>query len=356
MRIGIIYDRLGDREPPPNAPPDWDAEFEPEMTIAAIEDALRALGHTPVRVGDARALLRRMGAGPLDFAAAVNIAEGYGSRNREAQAPVLLELADVPCLGSDAHALSVSLDKHLTKLLAHAAGVPTPEWGRAVWGSGLPPNRPPLPVFVKPRYEGTAKGIAPTSRCDRHEAFLREVHRQLRLYRQDLIVEQFVPGAEFTVAVVGGGTPADPAEALPVLQRATERKTGIGLHALERHEPPGRPFEHDLTGDLTSELEAELQRLALRVFRLLGCRDFARVDFRVGRDGRPWFLEINPLPTFAPGDTFAIVAALMGRTYTDFLAGVLGRGLHRLGVNREPVERPPLRAKSGQFSGPAGGA
>ena len=338
MRIGLVYDRFGDAPAPPGAPPDWDAEYEPEATVAALEGAVRHLGHEPVRVGNVPALLNavcRAGRGGLGLDAAVNVAESYGSRNREAHAPVLLELAGVPVLGSDALTLSVSLDKHLTKTVAASVGVATPP-GVVVPGWGGLPNLDGLqfPVFVKPRYEGTAKGIAPTSRCADRPALGAEVARQRALYGQDLVVEAFVDGPEFTVGVVGTG---DDAEALPVLQRATERETGIGLHALERWEDPSRPFAYDVAGGLTPEVEAALQRDALAVHRALGCRDFSRADFRLdGADrdpaGRPVFIETNPLPTFAPDGTFAVLADLVGEPYPAFLAGLLARGLARLGL------------------------
>ena len=328
LRLGLVYDRFGDRAPPPGAPPDWDAEYEPERTIAALEAAVRRLGHTPVRIGNAEALLAAMQAGSLNLGAAINIAEGYGSRNREAHAPVLLELAGVPCLGSDALTLSVSLDKHLTKLVAKAAGLATPAWTITQSTADLADDEP-LPAFVKPRYEGTAKGIAPTSRCDSPEALRAEVARQVALYRQDVLIEAFVEGAEFTVGVIGHNPP----EALPVLQRATERTTGIGLHALERHEDPDAPFDYHQGIPIDPALEFGLQRAALAIHDALGCHDFSRSDFRVSTDGRVWFLEINPLPTFAPEGTFAILAELAGQPYDAFLADVLRRGLTRLGLS-----------------------
>ena len=328
MRVGIVYDRFGDTPAPPGAPPDWDAEYEPEATIAAIEEALRRLGHTPVRVGSARALLARMQRGPLALDAAVNIAESYGSRNREAHAPVLLELAGVPCVGSDALALSASLDKHLTKVVARAAGLATPDWTVVAHSAGPAEQgadalaRVALPAFVKPRYEGTAKGIRPSSRCDSADAVRAEVGRQLALYGQDVLVESFVAGAEFTVGVVGTDAGA---EALPVLQRAVERETGIGLHALGDD-----ALAYDLPGALTPELEAALARDALAIHRALACRDFSRSDFRVDAAGAAWFLEVNPLPTFAPDGTFAILAELVGEPYAAFLARVLDAALRRV--------------------------
>lgn len=326
-RIALVYDRFGDVPPPPGAPPDWDAEYEPEETVVALEEALRRLGHEPVRIGNVQALLRRIGEGPLAVDAAVNIAESYGSRNREAHAPVLLELAGIPFVGSDALTLSLSLDKAWTKDLACAAEIATPDYriyrsAGAIEDSDLPQ----LPLIVKPRYEGTAKGIAPSSRCESPMAVREEVHRQVALYGQDIIVEQFIRGSEYTVAVVGN----DPPKALPVLQRALERHSGIGLHALVRHERPDSPFEYELPGALDEVLEMRLKDLAVRIYEKLEVKDFARVDFRVDHRNKPWFIEINPLPTFAPDGTFAIIAELAGRSYDAFLSEVLAAALERV--------------------------
>ncbi|RMH58439.1 MAG: D-alanine--D-alanine ligase [Bacteroidetes bacterium] len=329
MRIGLIYDVFDAYPWQDGEPPDADAEYEPEATVEALEAAIRALGHEPVRIGTAHDLLRALPSLHLD--AAVNIAEGARSRNREAYAPILLEMAGIPFLGADALTLSLTLDKAWTKDLAAAAGVPTPPYRTYPQADAIDPaDLPgPFPLFVKPRYEGSSKGITAASKVTSLEALREQVAWCTATYRQDALVEPFIDGGgEFTVAIIGH----DPPEALPVLQRAVETTTGIGLHALEHRGLPARPYDYTLGGTLDPALEAELHRLTRRVFDKLLCRDFARADFRVDADGRPWFLEINPLPTFDPTGTFAILAELTGQPYPAFLADVLRRGLHRLGL------------------------
>ena len=332
MRIGLIYDTFDAYPWREDDPPDADAEYEPEKTVEVLEETVRHMGHTPVRVGTAFDLQEQLADG-LALDAAINIAEGAHSRNREAYAPILLEMAGIPCLGSDALTLSVTLDKAWTKNLVAAAGVPTPPH-RVFGGAGAvdSDDLPPFPLFVKPRYEGTSKGITPESKVETVDALRDEVDRVTTTYEQDALVEGFVAGGgEFTVAVVGH----DPPEALPVLQRAVESSTGIGLHALEHRGAPAadRDWAHDLAGTLDTDLEDELQAHARTVFDTLDCRDFARADFRVDAEGRPWFLEINPLPTFKPDDTFAIAAEILGRDYIDYLAEVFEQGLRRLGLS-----------------------
>ncbi len=329
LRFGLVFDLLGTHPPRPGAPADLDAEYEPEATVELLEASLRRLGHVPVRLGNPHALLATLGKGelpPLDVA--LSIAEGYGSRNREAWAPALLEMAGVPCLGSDSLCLSAALDKAWAHRLVAAAGVPVPD-PRAVGSADLRrPNDWSFPLFVKPRWEGTAKGIGPHSRADDLPSLAGAVARIERDYDQPALVERFLPGAEYTVAVVGHAPP----RALPALQRALEPITGIGLHAVERHPAPAGGWCSHTPGALGAELERELARLALLAFEALECRDFARADFRLDAAGRPHFLEINPLPTFAPDGSFAILAELAGRAPEDLIAEILGEGLERLGL------------------------
>lgn len=329
--IGLVYDLLGTLPRAPGDPADADAEFEPEATLVALESALALLGHRSVRIGNAHALLAAAGKGelpPLD--AALTIAEGFGSRNREAWAPALLEMLGIPCFGSDALTLSTSLDKVWAKDRVHALGVPVV--AGVSLGSGAEAGSidlpGPFPLFVKPRWEGTAKGIGPASRVADRAGLARAVDAVVEAYRQPALVEVFVDGPEYTVTLVGN----DPPRVLPVLQRALEASTRIGLHAVERHAAPAGGWRFELPGALSPALENELARLGRLAFAALACRDFARADFRLDAGGRPRFLEINPLPTFAAEGSFGILAELAGTTHEALLADVLSEGLARLGL------------------------
>ncbi len=332
-RIGLVYELLGSGPGSASGPPDADAEYEPEATIAFLEEALRRAATDPVRLGGPHDLLRRLGSGEdLGVDAALDIAEGHGSRNREAWAPILLEMAEVPCLGSDALSLSTSLDKLWACGRVAMAGVPVVEQVSVERVSDLEKIHGTMtyPLFVKPRWEGTAKGIVRASRVEDRSALERAVERVWRLYAQPALVEPFLPGAEFTVSVVGH----DPPRVLPALQRALERESGIGLHALDRpwQPPPPGGWEHRMPGELGPALEGELARHALAAFEALRCRDFARVDFRQDAEGQLRFLEINPLPSFAPDGSFGILAELAGREPADLVAEILAAGLRRLGI------------------------
>jgi D-alanine-D-alanine ligase len=335
LKIGLVFETFETYPLRAGDPPDAQVEYEPESTIEALEAAIRELGHRPERLGSPHDLLERLSRAPgsvsaLGVDAVFNLAEGVGGRNREGWAPTLLEMAGLPCLGSDALTLSLTLDKAWANRFVAAAGVPvapqtTFESGAAARVGALPAD---FPLFVKPRWEGTAKGIRATSRVLDRDALVTEVERITRTYAQPALVEAFVPGPEYTVTLIGN----DPVEALPMVQRALDRETGIGLHALEGPGNARVSREPEISGGLDPELETELARWAKQVFEVFECRDFARVDFRLDASGRAVFLEINPLPTFATDGTFAILAELEGVSLSRMLGRCLEAGLVRLGL------------------------
>ena len=339
LLIGLVFETFETYPKRPGDPPDAQVEFEPESTLEALEAAIGLLGHRTTRLGSPFDLLARLaGKSRLEVDAVLNIAEGFGSRNREAWAPVLLEMAAIPTLGSDALSLSLSLDKAWANRWAAAAGIPvapqtTMATAREAESGPLPAG---FPLFVKPRWEGTAKGIRASSRVETRTALAKEVERIVSDYAQPALVEAFLPGAEYTVTVVGNGAGT---RALPVIQRALERHSGIGLHALEGpgREETGALLEPATPGVLEPALERRLAELACTSFSTFECRDFARVDFRLDARGEPVFLEINPLPTFATDGSFAILAELERRPFAELLASCLEAGLERIARPARPA-------------------
>jgi D-alanine-D-alanine ligase len=173
------------------------------------------------------------------------------------------------------------------------------------------------PVFAKPRYEGTAKGIGPWSRCEDPQALAELRDRLVSDYRQDVLVEPWLPGAEYTIALAGV-----PLKALPMLERAIHKPTGIGIHAVSAHDPKANlhafTFDHIEPG-----LEKDLQDWSLAICKEMEVRHFARLDFKCDAHGHPQFLEINPLPTFAADNTFGILAEIEGIRPAEYLAQFL---------------------------------
>lgn len=387
LRIGLVYEQPGDY-PDAAGAPDRFAEFEPESTIVLMERAVRSAGHVPLRTGAPKSLFLTEEKPDVVW----NIAEGIGTRNREAWAPVLCELHDIPFLGSDAYALSITLDKVRCKQVAAALGIPvtahrlvkrsstrftttgnTDAMSTGETGLEKAPESdratdeltPEMPLFLKPRYGGTAMGIGVQSIVHNENEFIERAHALVNAYAQDVLAEPFLPGAEFTCAVAGY-----PLRALPVLERGLHN-SGIGSHAVpgsaqasgERNDPfsgghtsTAEPDQTILSHSLTPEREAAMAAWTLALCEELEIHDFARADFKCDAQGNLYFLEINPLPTFATDSTFAIVAELQGVPYEVFLGNLLSEALSRVHLLTPPGSPiPSTRTRQNAHDEPQSG-
>ena len=314
MPIGLTFDLQTD-------PADErQAEFDPPATIAALTGALESLGHHVTPLGAAQEIFRapeRLRGIELVF----NIAEGRDGRCREAWVPTLLDLHGVPYVGSDPLALTIGLDKAVCKQLAWAAGIPTPRWMALEHPAALPAEIPlAFPVIVKPRWEGSGRGIDAGAVVRDHRALAARAQRLFARCPGPILIEELIDGGELTVCVIGN----DPPVAHPAIQRPLDPATGLSCHVVT---PAPHPVSCPLT--LDDALDAEARRIALAMFATLGCRDMARVDLRVDAAGRPFFLEINPLPSFDPAGSFSLLAEYLGRTYAEVVGEILHAALVR---------------------------
>ena len=317
LQIGLLYDSPDDYRWE-EGPTDRFAEFEPESTIQAMKSAILELGHLPVTIGAPKKLIDSQPDCDLIW----NIAEGYGTRNREAWAPVLMELRSIPYIGSDAHTLSTSLDKAGSKIISRNLDIPTPQWTIHKLNHSFEPWNGPFPVFIKPRYEGTAKGINQNSVIFDNQTLHKRVVDLSEQYQQDIIIEVFLSGEEYTCALTG-----TPLRALPVLQRALHKETKIGYHAIKS---TNEDSDYIISHHLPPSLEKELQNWSLRISDEMNVKDFVRVDFKTDECDNPYFLEINPLPTFATDNTFAILAEMEGVPYPVYLSKILQSAINRI--------------------------
>lgn len=314
MRIGLTYDLQTDPHD------ERQAEFDPPRTIEAICQALETLGHSVVRLGNAHELLKdleRLTGIELVF----NVAEGTHGRCREAWVPTLLELYGVPFVGSDALALSLGLDKVVSKQLAVASSVPTPRWVSLQhpddWPSSVSLR---FPVIVKPRAQGSGIGINAGAVVHDERALRQRARGLFERWPEPLLIEEFIAAGELTVLLIGN----DPPTAFPVIQRSVDRATRLSCHITSSSEA-----ECETPLELTPVLERETQQMAVTMFNTLGCADMARVDLRVDDQQRPWFLEINPLPSFDPDGTFGLLADSLGLRYVDLIGRVVDAATSR---------------------------
>jgi D-alanine-D-alanine ligase len=288
---------------PATAPNDEYAEWDSAETIAAVERALARHGEV-VRLEATDDFPQRLRDARPDIV--FNIAEGLRGPNREAHVPAICEFYGIPYTGSDPFTLALCLDKARTKEILRAHHVPTADWW-LVRSAGelatLEGRRLDFPLFAKPVHEGSSKGITERNLVATRDALRPVVLELLERYQQPVLVEAFLPGAEFTCGVLGNGAEARvlplvgmnfdalPAGALPI----------YGFEAKWLWDRPEEPLAiFECPARVSDALRAEIERVVLLTFDALGCRDWSRIDVRLDAAGRPNVVEANPLPGILP--------------------------------------------------------
>ena len=324
---------------PAPAADDEYAEWDSPATIDAVFNALSAYGEVirleatddfPLRLRDARPDI------------VFNIAEGLRGPNREAHVPAICEFYGIPYSGSDPFTLALCLDKARTKEILRARDVPTADW-TLVTGStelqGFIASSPRLPLFAKPVHEGSSKGITERNYIDALDSIEPVVSDLLERYQQPVIVEAFLPGAEFTCGVLGNGASARvlpivgmnfgalPDGALPI----------YGFEAKWLWDTPEDPLAiFECPASIPDELRAEIESVVLRAYQALGCRDWSRIDVRLDVDGRVNVVEVNPLPGILPdprdNSCLPKAARAAGLSYDALIATALLAAADRQGV------------------------
>lgn len=312
---------------------DEEEEFDSPETIQAIADAIRRNGHEVELLGEGEPLLGRLLAGPrpeLVF----NFAEGTGqARTREARVPAVLEMLGIPYTGSDPLTLAVSLDKDCAKRLVRASGVPTPAW--TLYQGDLRAIEPKVkeltfPLFVKPAYEGSSKGVIGNNFVPSAVDLRPLLDKLYAAYRQPILIEEFIEGDELTVGVLGNCPP----QVLGVMRVLPKEVTKAPfVYDLEKKRDWENQLRYECPAQLSPADMGTVEQAALTVFRALGCRDLARIDFRF-RGGVPYFLEVNPLPGLSPksGD-MVMIARGVGIEHDDLIGRIVAMAAERLAAS-----------------------
>jgi D-alanine-D-alanine ligase len=336
------------------------AEWDSQTTIAAVEAALSRLGKV-VRLEAKEDFPERLRQANPDIV--FNIAEGFHGVNRESHVPAICEFYGIPYSGSDPFTLTLCLDKARTKETLTFHGIPTPKFAVVERVEGLGPVTEQLafPLFVKPLHEGSSKGITDANLCFDRGHLSRQTAFLLENYRQPVLVEEYLPGKEFTCAVVGNG---DEAVVLPIVGMNFETlpKGALPIYSFDAKfvwDRPENPLDiFQCPARITRELQASIERVTLDAFRVLGCRDWARIDVRLDASGKPNVLEVNPLPGILPdpADNSCLpkAARAAGIGYEELIQNCLKYAAARQGVDldrsRLPgsgVESAPALAASG---------
>lgn len=327
MRIGLSYDLKETIAIPQASCDDTFEEYDSWETVELIAAALEAEGHTITMLGGGRGFLDKILHEKVDFV--FNIAEGRGTyRSREAQVPSILEMLDIPYSGSDPQCLAICLDKPLTKKLVASEGVSTPTW-RVINNRQelhqLDSCDFPFPAIIKPAYEGSSKGIRLTSVVEDAKQAIEVIESLQEKYHQPAMMEQVILSDEVTVGIVGNFSP----KVLGMMRIIPKQRDGYFIYSLEVKRDYLELVDYECPAGLDEKVLQRLQISSLRAFKALGCRDFARLDFRVSSAGVPYFLEINSLPGLSAHSDLVIMAKKMGWTHRQLISSVLNAALER---------------------------
>lgn len=329
--VGLTYDLKTDYEFKEGDPPDANAEFDHPSTINVIAKAIEANGFKVKRIGNAANLLEKIDSLHVDIV--FNISEGVSGRNRESQVPILLEMAGIPFVGSDALTLGLTLDKVMAKKIFIAEKIPTPKFFEVKTSEELTnTDHCKFPLIVKPRFEGSSKGLSEDSRVENKEELKKQVDYVVNTYKQPALVEEFIAGQEFTVAIVGNDEP----QVMPVVQIKIDGKYQLNDKFYTFARITSDRLEYICPAKVSQELKEKISVLALRTYKAVECRDFGRVDFRVDAAGNPYVLEINPLPSLSTEDVFMPIARTIGISYEEMIGKILNSALKR---HNFPAER-----------------
>src|SRR3954467_8991861 len=314
------------------------AEWDSPTTISAVETALSLLGKV-VRLEAKEDFPERLRQTRPDIV--FNIAEGFHGVNREAQVPAICEFYGIPYTGSDPFTLSLCLDKARTKETLTFHGIPTPRFAvvEKIEDLRSAVEKLQLPLFVKPLHEGSSKGITDGNLCFDEASLFSQTEFLLESYDQPVLVEEYLPGKEFTCGVLGNG---DQTTVLPLvgMNFDTLPDGALPIYSFDAKfvwDRPEKPLEiFQCPARISSTLQASIERVTLDAFRVLGCRDWARIDVRLDAAGVPNVLEVNPLPGILPdpADNSCLpkAARAAGIGYDELIQSCLKYAGERTGV------------------------
>jgi len=259
-----------------------------------------------------------------------NIAEGLNGVYRESQIPAMLDMLSIPYTGSDALTLGICLDKARAKEILSYHKIPNAKFMLADKLEVIPTNNFTFPVIVKPLSEGSSRGIFSSSLVKNHNELKDEAIKIISQYNQPALIEEFLPGREFTVAIIGND---DSAKVLPIIEINYEKfpEGVVSLYSyeakwiLDTKESDFDVFECPAKIDFN--LAEEIRNTALKAYNVLNCKDWSRVDLRLDKNNVPNIIEINPLPGIMPDPTenssFPKAARAAGMDYNQMILSVL---------------------------------
>jgi len=322
MVIGLTYDAKADYIAEGFSSADA-AEFDEPETIDAIAGALQYQGFEVCRIGKLKDLVKDLAADKrVDLV--FNIAEGISGPLRESEIPLLLEAYSIPHTFSRAWQLARCMNKELCQSYLQSKGIAVPDFFCVHDIADLEKLELRLPVFAKPAREGSSKGIDANA-CVKNKQDLRAVvSNLLQTFSQPVMLEEYLPGAELTVGILGNGDRSRSIGAMEIEWRA---HCEVPYYTL-LHKQHWSDFVQMKMR--TGSIAAECEKVALQAYRVLELCDAARIDLRLDNQGRPKVIDVNPLPGLHPRDSdLVMLARFAGIEYRELISEIVTGAIER---------------------------
>jgi len=322
LKIGLTYD-LRDDYLKEGFGLEETAEFDLPDTIEAIEKVILDSGFQADRIGNIKALTRRLAEGNR-WDLVFNIAEGMYGFGREAQVPALLDAYNIPYTFSDSLGNALTLHKGFTKHILRDSGIPTPDFFIVHDMNDIDHINLPFPLFAKPVAEGTGKGISSLSKINSRKSLKKVCSQLLKTFQQPVLVEGYLPGREFTVGILGTGQDARALGVLEVLLKPNAEKNAYSYENKEHYD---ELVEYLLVNDDEAQKAIEISLMA---WRALDLRDAGRIDLRSDIRGMPHFMEVNALAGLNPvRSDLPILCSKIGMSYRTLISSIIQSALKR---------------------------
>lgn len=327
IKVGITYNLKKGKN---TETQDSEAEYDNIETIDALKKALSEAGAVVTLLEADEKLPERLSKTKVDII--FNIAEGISGRGREGQIPALLNMYQIPYTGSDETTLCLALDKALTKRLLSTYRIRTPHYVVMDKANKKLPSNLSFPIIIKPNAEGSSKGISNVSIVTNQEELRKLADQNIGAYHQSMLAEEYIEGREFTVGLLGNG---DSVHVFTPMEIVYQKETQGNFHvySYQVKQEYQKYVRYECPSSIDMSIQKQMMDDSKKIFKALSCRDFARIDYRVSKEGKVSFIEINPLPGLAPNySDYPMLADFCGVPYNKLVVSILRAALIRYGM------------------------
>lgn len=311
-----------------------DCEHQAELLlpqdVARLCKTLQKLKHTvtPVEVsGQIDQITEKLILSEPEFI--FNVAEGLDGEAREAFYPLIYENLNIPFTGSGAELLFLGLNKNATKTILQSHGINVPKGIFISKSFRTLPKNLKYPLIIKPNCEGSSKGISQKSIVENKTEYEKKVNELLRKYPSGLLVEEFIAGKEISVPMLE----LYPEQILEIVEHdinVEKMKVKYNIYDYDSKMIENNPnIKTVCPAKIKKDEYEKIMEMSKKVFKILDCKDFGRIDIRLSEDGVPYFIEINPLPSLLPDASVAEAAKVKGISYTKMVDMILKSGVSR---------------------------